>query len=92
MTAIENAIRPSALGKKNWLLMGALDAGSKAATFYTLIGSCLRLELNPRDYLIWLFARLPTATNQTVADLTPADFAKLQAGPGAAPQLAQAAA
>ena len=35
---------------------------------------------SPRDYLIWLFHRLPTATNQTVADLTPAAFAKLQAG------------
>ena len=89
---VENAIRPTAVGKKNWLFIGAPDAGSKAATFYTLIGSCLRRELNPRDYLIWLFARLPTATNQTVADLTPAAFAKLQAGAGALPQLAQPAA
>jgi hypothetical protein len=89
---VENAIRPTAVGKKNWLFIGAPDAGSKAATFYTLIGSCLRRELNPRNYLIWLFARLPTATTQTVADLTPAAFAKLQAGAGAAPQLAQPAA
>ncbi len=89
---VENAIRPTAVGKKNWLFIGAPDAGSKAATFYTLIGSCLRRELNPRDYLIWLFARLPTATNQSVADLTPAAFAKLQVGAGALPQLAQPAA
>jgi hypothetical protein len=90
---VENAIRPTAVGKKNWLFIGAPEAGSKAATFYTLIGSCLRRGLNPRDYLVWLFARLPTATNQNVADLTPAAFAKLKAGAGAAaPCIAQPAA
>jgi len=80
------------VGKKNWLFIGAPEAGSKAATFYTLIGSCLRRGLNPRDYLIWLFARLPTATNQNVAEFTPAAFAKLQAGTAASPRLALPAA
>lgn len=84
---VENAIRPTAVGKKNWLFIGAAEAGSKAATFYTLLGSCLRRGLNPRDYLIWLFARLPTATNRTAADLTPAAFAKLQAGTATSPRL-----
>ena len=75
MLAVENAIRPTAFGKKNWLFIGAPKAGSKAATFDTLPGSCLRRGLNPRDYLLWLFDRLPTATNQTAANLTPAAFA-----------------
>jgi hypothetical protein len=44
---LAGAIRPSAVGKKNWLFIGAPEAGSKVATFYTLIGSCLRLGLNP---------------------------------------------
>jgi len=83
--------RPAA-GQKNGLIIGASDTGPKAASFYTLIGSCLRRDLNPRDSLVWRSARLPTATNQTVADLTPAAFAKLQAGADAAPQLAQVAA
>lgn len=89
---VENAVRPTAVGKKNWLFIGAPEAGSKAATFYTLLGSCLRRGLNPRDYLVWLFARLPTATNQNVADLTPAAFAKIQAGATDAPRIAQSAA
>lgn len=88
---VENAIRPTAVGKKNWLFIGAPEAGSKAATFYTLLGSCLRRGLNPRDYLIWLFARLPTATNRTAPGLTPAAFAKFQVGAAAAP-IAQSAA
>ena len=88
---VENSIRPTAVGKKNWLFIGAPEAGSKAATFYTLLGSCLRRGLNPRDYLLWLFARLPTATNRTAPGLTPAAFAKFQVGAAAAP-IAQSAA
>jgi hypothetical protein len=42
---------------------GTPEAGSTATTFYTLLGSCLRSGPNTRDYLIRLFARLPTDTN-----------------------------
>src|SRR5690606_22714829 len=38
---VENAIRPTAIGKKNWLFIGATEAGSKSAVLYSLIGSCL---------------------------------------------------
>jgi len=89
---VENAIRPTAVGKKNWLFIGAPEAGSKAATFYTLLGSCLRRGLNPRDYLIWLFARLPAATNHTVADLTPGAFAKFKTGATDSPRVPKPAA
>ncbi len=43
---IENAIRPSAIGKKNWLFMGDPATGDRAATFYTLIGYCHRQGIN----------------------------------------------
>ena len=72
---VENAIRPCALGKKNCLFIGAVHAGQRAAHFYTLLGSCLRRGLNPRAYLQWLFALLPTATTHTVGELTPAAYA-----------------
>jgi len=74
---VENAIRPSAIGKKNYLFMGAPHSGHWAAAFYSLLGSCLRREINPRDYLRWLFTRLPTATNQSVHRLTPRAYAAL---------------
>lgn len=89
---VENAIRPTAVGKKNWLFIGAPEAGSKAATFYTLLGSCLRRGLNPRDYLLWLFARLPAATNRTAPKLTPAAFAKFHVGAAATAPIRQSAA
>jgi transposase len=74
---VENAIRPSALGKKNYLFMGAPHSGHWAASFYSLIGSCLRRGINPRNYLRWLFTKLPTATNQSVSGLTPGAYAAL---------------
>ena len=81
---VENAIRPCALSKKNYLFIGAVHAGQRAAHFYTLLGSCLRRGLNPRAYLQWLFALLPRATNHTVAELTPAAYAASLASEGAA--------
>ena len=36
---VENAIRPTALGKKNWLFMGDADAGERGAIIYTIIGT-----------------------------------------------------
>lgn len=73
--SVENAIRPCALGKKNYLFIGHVGAGERAALLYSLLGSCLRRGINPRAYLHWLFERLPTATNQTIHELTPADYA-----------------
>jgi len=45
--SVENAIRPCALGKKNWLFIGDVKAGPRRAIFYSLMGSCLRRGLNP---------------------------------------------
>jgi transposase len=76
---VERAIRPCAVGKKNYLFIGDVGAGQRSAVFYSLLGSCLRRSVNPREYLQWLFARLPLATNQTVHTLTPAAYAALMA-------------
>ena len=67
--AIENAIRPSAIGKKNWLFVGHPDAGDRAAVLYSLIGSCRRYGHNPHEYLKDVLTRLPAMT--TKDDLRP---------------------
>ena len=69
---VENAIRPTAVGKKNWLFFGGANGGQTSAIFYTLLGSCSVLEINPEEYLREVFAALPEMTNQTVQDWTPA--------------------
>ncbi len=77
---IENAIRPTCVGKKNWMFIADVGAGQRSATLYSLPGSCLRRGINPRACPHWLFDRLPAATNRTVHTLTPAAYAALTAG------------
>lgn len=73
---VENAIRPCALGRKNWLFIGDVGAGQRSAILYSLLGSCLRRRINPRAYLHWLFDKLPVTTNLQVHTLTPAAYAR----------------
>lgn len=39
---VENAVRPTAVGKKNWLFVGHPDAGQRSAILYSATVSCLR--------------------------------------------------
>jgi len=60
--SVENAIRPSKLGAKNWLFIGHPDAGDRAAVIYSLVVSCQRHGHNPHDYLRDVLSRLPAMT------------------------------
>ena len=76
---IKNAIRPSALGKKNWMFIGHPEAGERSAVIYTLLGSCRRHGINPFEYLNDLFTRLPAAKITEIKEFTPAARAKTEA-------------
>jgi len=69
---VENAIRPTAIGKKNWLFFGSADAGKTSAIFYTLIETCRKLGINSNEYLRDVASQLPQMTNQTAKHFTPA--------------------
>jgi hypothetical protein len=49
--AAENAIRPVALGRKNWLFAGNDAGGERAAIFYTLIRTAKMNGIEPEAYL-----------------------------------------
>lgn len=66
---IENAVRPTAVGRKNWLFVGHPDAGQRSAILYSVIISCLRHGVEPLAYLRDVLTRLPAMTNQD--DLAP---------------------
>lgn len=66
---VENAIRPSAIGKKNWLFIGHPDAGQRSAIIYSIVVSCQRHGKDPHAYLRDVLTRLPAMSNQD--DLTP---------------------
>ena len=68
----ENALRPSCVGKKNYLFFGHPDAGWRSAVIYSVIVSCRRRAIDPWIYLRDLMRRLPAAKHHEIPDLVPA--------------------
>jgi transposase len=83
---VENAIRPTALGKKNFLFIGHPEAGWRSAVIYSLIGSCRRLGIDPHEYLQDVLRRLPGMKIDDIEEVTPQGWAKARK-----PSLAKAA-
>jgi transposase len=75
---VENAIRPTAIGKKNWLFFGEAEAGARGAVLYTIVENCRRRGIDPFAYLRDVFTRLPSTTNWQVKNLTPEAWAEEQ--------------
>ncbi len=61
---VDNSIRPSALGKKNWVFIGHPDAGQRSARIYSIVVSCQRHGKDPLAYLRNMLPRLPDMTNR----------------------------
>jgi transposase len=69
---VENDIRPTAIGKKNWLFIGHPDAGKRTAILYSIIISCIRHGHDPEAYIRDLLTRLPTMSSKDdLGSLTP---------------------
>lgn len=73
---VENAIRPTKLGAKNYLFFGGAEAGENNALLYTVIENCKLQGLDPELYLAEVIERLPErSTDQEAAELTPRKIA-----------------
>ena len=68
---VENAIRPVALGRKNWLFAGSLLAGQRAANIMSLIQTAKANGHDPHAYLRDVLTRLPTQLNSRIGELLP---------------------
>ena len=60
---IENAIRPLALGRKNFLFAGNHDAAIRAAIVYSLFSCCKAAGIDTRSWLEDVLRRIPTEKN-----------------------------
>jgi hypothetical protein len=69
--AAENAIRPLAVGRKNWLFVGSQQAGERAAVMLRLIESAKLNGHDPWAYLKDVFEQLPTLKNRDLELLLP---------------------
>src|SRR5207253_2714221 len=76
----ENAIRPVAVGRKNWLFSSTIEGAEATATLYSVIETAKVHGLDPYIYLRIVIERLATpATLEEVEALLPWNIAKLQA-------------
>jgi transposase len=67
----EGAMRPLALGRKNWLHIGSPEAGPKVAAIASIVETCRRLDINLRAYLKDVLPKLGNWPAHSVAELTP---------------------
>ena len=68
---IENAIRPNALGRKNYLFAGSHDAAQRAAMIYTFFGTCKMNNVNPYSWLKKVLDLIPEYSASKIEDLFP---------------------
>lgn len=74
---IENAIRPLALGRKNWLFCGNDASACRAAIVYSMIASCKAADVDPRQWLEYVLLEIPfrKKNRMPLDDLLPAAYA-----------------
>ena len=75
----ENAIRPIALGRKNWLFCGNHQSAENAAIIYSMLGCCKNSDVNFRDWMIFFLENVhkyDTDYSKDLAELLPHNFKK----------------
>jgi transposase len=71
----ENAMRPVALGRRNWIHVGSREAGPRVAAIISIVETCRRLSLPVRDYLGSVLPGLADFPINRVPELTPSAWA-----------------
>jgi transposase len=76
--AAERAIRPIAVGRRNWTFAGSDAGGRRAAAMYTLIETAKLSGIDPRAWLADVLARLPDHPARRLDQLLPWNWAPAQ--------------
>jgi transposase len=71
----ENQLRGVAVGRKNWLFAGSFEGAKRAALLYSLIHSCVLIDVPPFDYLKDVLLRVTTHPQRLIDQLTPRGWA-----------------
>jgi hypothetical protein len=72
----ERAVRPLAIGFKNWLFVGNEDGGEAAAIIFSLVQTCRGLKINSREYLDDIMRRLMSHPINKLFELLPDQWFK----------------
>lgn len=73
---VENAIRPIALGRKNYLFAGSHDAAQRSAMIYSFFAICKKHEVNPFLWLKHTLENIMSINHKNLKDLYPQNFKK----------------
>jgi transposase len=68
---VENKIRPTVIGKKNFLFMGSHDAAQRSAMIYSFLISCKANNINPEEWLEDVLNRINSTKKSELVDLLP---------------------
>jgi transposase len=77
----ERAVRPLAIGRKNWLFFGSADGGEAGAILFSLVQTCRGLGINPREYLEDVMRRIMGHNSQKLYELLPDHWLKSRQQP-----------
>lgn len=69
--ASERAVKPVAIGRRNWLFAGSEGGGRTAAILFSLASTCKAVKLDPFAYLRDVLDRVCTHPSRRVAELLP---------------------
>ncbi len=75
----ENAVRPLALGRKNYLFCRTHEAAYHAAIIYSLLGTCKLWDINPEEWLTDIFNRIGDCKQSRLEELLPHKWTQQQA-------------
>jgi transposase len=71
---VENAIRPVAIGRKNYLFAGSHEAAQRAAMIYSLFATCKAHNINPYVWLKDVLERMHLYTTANLHELLPQNW------------------
>jgi transposase len=78
---VENAIRPLAIGRKNYLFAGSHDAAEMTAAMYSFMATCKKNGVNELEWLTDVFERAQTINHKELYQLLPNNWEKYKALP-----------
>lgn len=70
----ENALRPIAVGRKNWMFAGSDNGGNTAAVLASIVATCKRLKLDPFKYFSAVISRLAENPDSDPSLLVPGEL------------------
>lgn len=75
---VENAIRPVAIGRKNYLFAGTHEAAQRAAMIYSFLAICKKHDVNPFQWLKYTLENSITINHKKLHELFPHNYKDLQ--------------